>query len=192
VDVQDVRTQFEYVFWAHDRMMGPVASLSPEEFTRDLRSGHGSVRDTLVHMMSSDWIWLSRWHGISPTAMIDISAFPSLETVEERWKSLHHELSRFLGQVHDEDLVAPVTYRNIRGEELTLPLVCTLQHLMNHNTYHRGQVATLLRQLGREPANTDISLFFLEDESRTARLQPRFHPTPAYRGGENDDEGEED
>lgn len=191
MDVQDVRTQFEYVFWAHERMMGPVSGLSAEEFIRDLRSGHGSVRDTLVHMMSSDWIWLSRWHGISPTAMIEVSAFPTLDAVEDRWKSLHHELSRFLGQVRDEDLVAPVTYRTVRGEELTLPLVCTLQHLMNHNTYHRGQVATLLRQLGHEPANTDISLFFLEDESRTARLQPRWQPTPVF-GGENDDEEEED
>ena len=192
MDIQEIRSQFEYVFWAHERMMRSLAELTPEEFLRDLHSGHPSVRDTLVHMMSSDWIWLSRWHGISPTAMMDLEAFPTLESVEQRWVSLHHELSRFLGQVRDEDLPAPIAYRSVGGEERTLPLVCTLQHLANHNTYHRGQVATLLRQMGHEPANTDISLFFLEDESRTARLQARWETALAHRGGGEEDGDEEE
>ena len=188
MDIHDIRTQFEYLVWAHERMMQPVGELTPGDLARDLGSSHGSVRDTLVHMMSAEWIWLSRWHGISPAAMMDPTAFATLEAIEERWKSLRHELQRFLGQVRDEDLPTPVTYSNFSGDELTLPLVCTLQHLVNHNTYHRGQVATLLRQMGRQPAATDLNLFYLEDESRTARLQPRWETAPSIRRDDDDEE----
>src|SRR5262245_43070376 len=172
-------------------MMRPVSELSAEEFTRDLGGSHPSVRDTMVHMMSAEWMWLSRWHGISPAAMMDPTGFPTLESVEERWRSLRHELQRFLGQVRDDNLAAPIVYRNTRGEDLSLPLVCTLQHLVNHNTYHRGQVATMLRQLGHQPVSTDLTLFFFEDESRTARQTPRWETAPALHGGEDDEEEED-
>jgi len=188
VDVTDIRTAFEYLDWAHERMMRPVNELSPEEFSRELGASHGSIQGTLVHMMSAEWIWLSRWHGISPPAMLDSQAFPTREALEERWIRIRIELSRFLGQVRDDDLSRPLNYRNTKGEELSLPLICSLEHVVSHNTYHRGQITTLLRQLGKEPVSTDLFLFYLEDESRLER----FHPKWQLSGNAPDDEDVEE
>ena len=192
MDSQEIRNLFDYMYWAHERMIRPVVDLSTEEFTRELGSSHSSLRDTLVHIMSVEWIWLSRWHGISPPALLDPTGFLDLDSVEKRWASLRHELQRFLGQIRDDNLNVPISYRSVRGEDLSLPLVCTLQHVVNHHTYHRGQVATLLRQLGREPVSTDMTLFFFEDESRTARMAPRLETAPAIFGHDDDEEEEED
>lgn len=182
MNVGDIRTLYEYLFWAHERMMSSVSQLPPEELTRDMKSGHRSVRDTLVHMMSSEWIWLSRWHGISPTAMLDPKAFPTLEALDERWGRIRVDLQRFLGQIRDQDLLNPLVYRNIRGEDVTLPLLCSLQHLVNHNSYHRGQVATLLRQMGRDPMSTDLFLFYVEEEAMAESPRPRWQAMHAGIG----------
>ena len=192
MDSNEVRNLFDYMLWAHERMMRPVLDMPVEDFTRELGSSHSSLRDTLVHIMSVEWIWLSRWHGFSPPALLDPTGFTDLESIEKRWASLRHELQRFLGQIRDENLNVAINYRSVRGEDLSLPLVCSLQHLVNHHTYHRGQVATLLRQLGREPVSTDMTLFFFEDESRTARAAPRLETAPAIFGHDDDEEEEED
>jgi uncharacterized damage-inducible protein DinB len=188
VDVSDIRTSFEYLEWAHERMMRAVNELTPEEFSRDLGASHRSIRETLVHMMSAEWMWLSRWHGISPPSMLDAEAFPTREALEERWSRIRIELSRFLGQVRDGDLPRALNYRNTKGEELALPLVCSLQHVVHHGTYHRGQVATLLRQMGKQPVSTDLFQFYLEDESRLERITPKWQLSGPSPDGEDEEE----
>lgn len=194
--IHDVRTLYEFLFWAHERMMSGVYELTPEEFTRDLGPGPRSVRDALVHMMSAEWLWLSRWHGVSPTAMLDAEAFPSLEAVEERWGRIRTELQRFLGQVREDDLLRPLPYVSIAGEELQVPLMCALEHVVCHATYHRGQVAALLRRLGKVPRPTDMILFYVEEEEgAVARGAPRWEHTHApgrQRGGDSGPDDEED
>jgi uncharacterized damage-inducible protein DinB len=66
----------------------------------------------------------------------------------------------FIHNLADESLDKMITYINLKGETWTYPLWQMLQHLVNHSTYHRGQVTTMLRQLGAEPAATDFLLFF--------------------------------
>lgn len=56
-----------------------------------------------------------------------------------------------------EPVAAP---RSVRGYEYALGEL--IQHLLNHSTYHRGQVALLLRQLGQSPPATDFRLFLTE------------------------------
>ena len=84
-------------------------------------------------------------------------------------------------------------YRNLKGEEITLPLVCSLQHLVNHNTYHRGQVTSLLRQLDRTPLGTDLFLFYVESDSMAEdmprwRQLPMTSPPDSFGDDLNDDE----
>lgn len=165
--IAEIRTLYEYLFWAHERTAGVVETLSEEEFVRDLGSSHHSVRGTLVHMMSAEWLYLSRWHGVFPDAMLDPNAFPTLAAVEERWRGIHRELHSFLGRLREENLSSVFRFRNLRGDEVSFPFYVTLLHVVNHNTYHRGQVVTLLRILGRQPEATDLYRFFLEEQALT-------------------------
>lgn len=194
--IREIRTSFDHLVWAHDHMMAAVSGLTPEEFTRELGPGPRSVRDLLVHMMSSEWVWLSRWHGVSPTAMLDPEAFPTVEALEERWRRIRSELQRFLGQVRAPDLRHPLPYVSTEGEEHRLPLVCAMEHVVCHATYHRGQVATLLRRLGKEPPGTDLILYYLEEEpgavAGTVARWERMHGDARGGGPGARPEGEED
>lgn len=163
--IHEVRDFYQYVFWAHERMMSVVQQLKPEEFTRDLGSSFGSVRCTLVHLMSVEWLYLSRWHGVFPNTLLDAESFPTLEALEERWLSIRRELTAFLARVRDEDLKTVMIYRNLRDEEVAMPLQITMMHVVNHNTYHRGQIATLLRQMGYEPLSTDVYRYYIEEQT---------------------------
>jgi uncharacterized damage-inducible protein DinB len=196
VGIHEIHTSYDYLAWAHERTMATVFELTSEEFTCDLSPGPRSVRDTLVHMMSSEWLWLSRWHGVSPGARLDPEAFPTPEAVEERWRRIRAELQRFLGQVREPDLLRPLPYVSTEGEERRLPLACAMEHVVNHATYHRGQVAALLRRLGKEPLATDLVLYYLEEEpGSAARAVARWeHTHAAGRGGgaERRPEEEED
>jgi uncharacterized damage-inducible protein DinB len=164
VTIDDIRTLYEYHYWAHERMMTAVQRLTPEELDRDLGASHVSVRGTLVHMMSAEWLYLSRWHGVFPDNMLDAKAFPTLDALEDRWSGIRRELRGFLGRVQKGHLNNLMIYRDTGGEEVKLPLYVNLMHLVNHATYHRGQVANLIRQLGHEPEPTDLFRFYIEEQ----------------------------
>lgn len=119
-------------------------------------SSFSSVRDTLAHLVGGEWLWLERWNGRSPRAMLDAEEFPTVASIEQRWRVVETSVREYLARVPEADLVKPLTYINLSGEKWTYPLWRTLFHLINHQTYHRGQVTTLLRQLGAKPAQIDF------------------------------------
>ena len=157
---QDVEYLYDYNRWANARVLDDASKLTPEQFTTDLRSSHRSVRDTLAHTLAAEWIWLERWKGTSPKALLDPVDFPTLESLRTRWAHVERDCLEFLKGVTDKALAEPITYTNTRGEEWTYPLVRMLQHLMNHSTYHRGQVITMLRQLGAAVTPVDLLVYF--------------------------------
>ena len=101
-----------------------------------------------------------RWKGTSPQAMVDPAEFPRLDLVAAKWSQIEKEQAAFVKGVTDESLKEVITYVNTRGETWRYPLTHMMQHLVNHSSYHRGQVSLMLRQLGAEPAPTDLLVFF--------------------------------
>lgn len=146
----------DYTVWANHRVMRVAATLSPDDFRRDLGASHGGVRGTLTHMMSAEWIWLERWKGVSHTRMIDEGEFADILALRDRWTLIEGHRREWLETVREEALSEPVRYRTTEGREYVNPLWHLVQHLVNHSTYHRGQVTSLLRQLGARPVSTDL------------------------------------
>jgi uncharacterized damage-inducible protein DinB len=159
---RDIFRLYEYTAWANARMLDAAEGLTADQFTRDLRNSFPSVRDTLAHIVGAEWVWLRRWHGESPSKGLPAADFPTVASLRERCAVVERERRPFLETLSEEGLSRPVSYRDFAGHDRTLPLVVTLQHVVNHGTYHRGQVTTLLRQLGATPVSTDLSRFFLE------------------------------
>ncbi len=147
---------YEYNAWANRCVLEACGALSDEQFTRDLGSSFRSVRDTVVHIFGAEWIWLERWHGRSPTALPAAAELSTLGSVRARWAEVERDLMDFVAGLSVADLDRVIEYRNTRGNRFGYPLRSMLQHLVNHGTYHRGQVATLLRQLGAQPRPTDL------------------------------------
>jgi len=104
-------------------------------------------------------VWLRRWKGESPSAGPDWAASPSRETLRNKLREVETERSAFLASLSDSDLMQPITYRNLKGEEWRYLLGDLLLHLVNHSTYHRGQITTMLRQVGITPPSTDLLIF---------------------------------
>jgi uncharacterized damage-inducible protein DinB len=159
---EDIRQLYDYNAWANHRAMDAAAALTPEQFTKPLGSSFASVRDTLAHIHGAEWIWLERFQGRSPASLPDASQFANLSSLRERW--LEHE-TRLLGFVRgltQADLDRVMEYKTLKFGVYRNPLWQSMQHLVNHGTYHRGQVTTLLRQLGAQPILTDLMHFYRE------------------------------
>jgi len=158
----EIRLLFDYNSWANHRVLDAATALTDEQFTRDLGSSFRSIRDTLVHLMGAEWVWLERFHGRSPTALLPAAEYPNLASVRARWAEPERGLLGFVAGLTPADLARVFDYRTTQGTPQINPLWQMLQHLANHGTYHRGQVTTMLRQLGAKPVATDLIVFYRE------------------------------
>jgi len=159
---EDVRQLFDYNAWANQRALDAAAQLSGEQFVKPLGSSFSSVRDTLVHICGAEWIWLERFQGRSHSSIPDNSSVQSLAALREHWQPQAERLLSFVSGLTQDDLDRVFEYKTINFGMYKNPLWQSLQHLANHGTYHRGQVATLLRQLGVKPILTDLMHFYRE------------------------------
>ena len=155
---------FAYNEWANRRIFQSVHPVPAEDFTRDLGSSFPSIRDTLVHILGAEWIWLRRWKGISPKSLPGSDEIASLEDIRHRLDDVELERRAFLHDLTNHELNRSIRYANTKGEEWEYPLWEMLSHVVNHSTYHRGQVATMLRQLGHRPISTDM-IYFKDEEN---------------------------
>ena len=162
MNAEDFRLQYDYNSWANHRTLDACSQLTPEQFTRDMGSSFRSVRDTLVHLMLVEWLWLERWHGRSPNSYAPASDFPNVDSVRARWAEIDSDLTDFIASLTAEDVQRVVHHKTTAGVPQAAPLWHMLQHLANHGTYHRGQVTTLLRQLGAKATGTDLITFYRE------------------------------
>jgi len=162
MDIALMGKQFEYDRWANARMLGVLAGLNPEAFGKDLGSSFGSIRNTAVHIVSAEWAWLERWNGTSPKQMLDPLGFPDVAALRTRWALVEQDQKDFLRALTQERLEADLAYFNLQGEAVTLPLWQQMLHMVNHSSYHRGQVTTMLRQVGAKPVATDLIAFYRE------------------------------
>jgi uncharacterized damage-inducible protein DinB len=168
IDVGVIQELYRYNRWANGRAFEAVSRLTQEEFAKDLSSSHRSVRDTLTHIIWAEWIWLQRWKGTSPQVIFQATEFPHVDRLKARWFQVETEQRAFVGAVTAERLRAVVSYVNLQRQAWQYPLWRQMYHVVNHSTYHRGQLTTMLRQLETPPVPTDFLVFCDELESRPA------------------------
>jgi len=159
----DLRPLVDYHYWARDRMLAAVEPLSAEQFLRDLGSSFPSVRDTLAHLHGAEWVWLLRCQGVSPTQHLPVDRFGDLDAVRAAWADSEADLRALVQELDDDGAERTVAYRLFNGQTGTTRIGTLVQHLVNHGSYHRGQLSTMLRQLGARPAQPmDLVAFHRE------------------------------
>ncbi len=162
MNLEDVRLLYDFNAWANHRTLESCGALTQEQLTRDLGSSFKSVRDTLAHIYGAEWIWLERWHGRVPSGLPNAADFPDLETLRRRFAEIDRNLVDYAASLTSDDLARNLTIKTSSGATFSQPLWQMLQHVANHGTYHRGQIATMLRQLGAKPTGTDLIGFYRE------------------------------
>lgn len=158
----EMRTLYDYNAWANRRQLDAASKLTTEQFVKPMGSSFGSVRDTLAHIYGAEWIWLERFQGRSPASLPDITQFKDVASLREHWTEHEARLMNFVRGLTQSDLDRVMEYKTLKFGLYKNPLWQSMQHLVNHGTYHRGQVTTLLRQLGAEPMLTDLMHFYRE------------------------------
>ena len=161
MNAEDFRTLYAYNDWANRRIVDACRALDSTAFARASGGSFGSIKDTLAHIAWAEWLWLERWQHRSPrqSALPDAS---SLAAIERVMNEVARGQQSFVERVRDEDLSERISYVNIKGETWEYTLRQMLQHTVNHSTYHRGQIVTLLRQAGANGVSTDYLLYFDE------------------------------
>jgi uncharacterized damage-inducible protein DinB len=152
----EIVTLFDYDKWATNEQLKVITGLNDEQYNRNLGTSFGGIHGTLVHIFGAQNVWLARWKGEVPIALPGAGEFPTLAKLTDRWNALRDELGKFLQDLSDEKLALRLTYKDLKGNSHSQPLVHQMQHLINHSTYHRGQITTMLRQVGATPVGTDL------------------------------------
>jgi uncharacterized damage-inducible protein DinB len=159
---EEMRTLYDYNAWANHRSLGAAANLTSEQFVQPLGSSFGSVRDTLAHICGAEWIWLERFQGRSPSSLPDVSECADVASLRAKWTGQEARLLAFVARLTEEDLNRVMEYKTLKFGLYRNPLWQSMQHVVNHGTYHRGQITTLLRQLGAQPILTDLMHYYRE------------------------------
>jgi uncharacterized damage-inducible protein DinB len=162
VELNNVLQLYHYNRWAGHRTLTVTGALAIEDFLRPMGNSFSSVRDTLAHILSAEWIWLERWQGRSPKALFDPAIFPTVQSLASRWETVERDQMQFIEALTPQRLGEELAYINQKGQRYSYPLWQQLVHVVNHSSYHRGQVTTLLRQLGAEAVSTDFLVYFDE------------------------------
>lgn len=165
----DVKLLYEYDRWANRKIFDATSKLTNEQFTCNLGGGFPCIRDTLLHIIAGEWIWLQYWKAESLSMKFvseleqrrnsifhsDLHETPA--AVREKWLEVEREQIEFVEATSDESLNRMLPHRT-----MYVPLVQLMQHVANHSTYHRGQIALMLRQLEAESVSTDFHVFLVE------------------------------
>lgn len=160
--VADARELFAYNAWANRKFFAALAALPAEPYFRDLKSSHGGIHGTLCHLVWAEALWLNRWLARPNPAVAQGRDLATLEAARVRWEALETERAAFLAdfdpaRLDDTIEVHPSTggaYRHTFGQ--------MFRHAIDHSTYHRGQLVTLLRQVGATPPSTGLIVFYRE------------------------------
>jgi uncharacterized damage-inducible protein DinB len=166
MDLQDLKTLVDYHYWARDRVLDAADRLTPEQYTKDLGSSFRSVRDTLAHTYYAEWAWHSRWLGTSPKTWPPSERFADVATLRRDWTATETKVRVFVDNLSEDEVERVFHYTLFSGQSGASPFRHMLQHMVNHASYHRGQVTTMLRQLGVDPPKSmDMITFYRERAS---------------------------
>lgn len=166
--VQHLSTLYDYSTWANDRLFRAMTDLPEEAFTQDVAGSYGSIRNTLVHVMSTEWGWTSRCGGPPRPAKLNAADFLTLDSVVCTWQTIEGHVRSFLSTLNDDALTREVSYPGSGGATRTMPLGELMHHAILHAIHHRGQVALLLRELGIAPGNVDLLFYYAEKRGVSA------------------------
>jgi uncharacterized damage-inducible protein DinB len=163
--LEEILTLFQYDEWATKRTIESVSSLPDEQYKRDLKSSHGGIHGTLCHIYWADCLWLVRWNGNLALVSVRAEEIQGLPVLSDRWGEYRNNLNAFLANITEMEAFAPVSYTDTRGNNHAEPLYQQMQHKVNHSSYHRGQIVTMLRQLGGKPQATDLIIYYRTQRS---------------------------
>jgi len=166
MNYEELQLLLEYHYWARDRMLDALETLAAEQWARPLESSFKSIRDTAVHIWAAEMVWCSRWQGSSPSGLQSSDAFATVHSLRLAWQDLERNVRSVVRDLGPQGIDRRFEYKSLGGQPQSSVFWQMLQHVVNHASYHRGQLTTMLRQVeATPPKGMDLIAFYREREA---------------------------
>lgn len=151
----------KYNNWADNRAIDWLTQITDEQWNQVAISSFGSIRETAVHIASAKKIWIDFWTNVQNPVYLSSEFTGTREDLIDIWKTVSVELKSFIENYPVENYSNGIIVKKPNGELSTMEFRKTFPHMINHSTYHRGQLITLLRQSGFfNLSNTDLFTYY--------------------------------
>jgi uncharacterized damage-inducible protein DinB len=153
-------THLQFMKWADGIYFEMLSQLPAGKADEDAGISFQSYTGTLQHIYKAEIIWFRRMQNDVYPKLGDISVPDHLPEWQELWNGLHHAWIEWAKTLEEERWEEVILHRFSSGGEMQIPRWQVVLHLVNHGSYHRGQLASLLRQAGIRPPATDLAAFY--------------------------------
>jgi uncharacterized damage-inducible protein DinB len=134
-----------YNAWANSRIADLLSPLDDELFYEEAQSSFPSIAKTLLHIWDAETVWMLRMKGTSLGAMPSLKFTGTRQELMDGFTKSSSDLVTFIESRGEAYLSEKYSYKNLKGDPFTDMVEDTLFHVVNHGTYHRGQITTMLR-----------------------------------------------
>ena len=154
----------QYQIWANDHYRKNLEQLDFSKAT--IQTPYGSLLDLIVHIFGAVELWMKRIEGFSPKSIRTGENYKDWKTVMSDWEEIDKNLLDYIEKVSEKDLTKIIAYTSIEGKNHKLSIDhILLQAIAQHQSYHRGQIAVILRENGLPPVRaTDYVYYKLEQQ----------------------------
>lgn len=148
----------EYNCWMNQNIYSVCAEIPDEKRKQDLGAYFKSIHGTLNHLLYGDKAWMGRFtNNPFSISVIGQELYADFNVLRAEREKTDQQILEWSKHLDSDWLSQPLEYiSNVDGKRRMLPTWVLITHMFNHQTHHRGQVTTLVKQIGYEPGVTDI------------------------------------
>lgn len=138
-----------YNYWANQRLMDAIEnSLDEKQLDQTIVSSFDSIRKTIYHLWDAENIWLRRWNNVPIDGWPSRNFSGNITTCKNELLGNSKALLEYISDHEEEELKKTFSFKLMNGTEGNSSYWESVQHIFNHSTFHRGQLVTMLRQVG--------------------------------------------
>ncbi|MFC7371050.1 DinB family protein [Fictibacillus iocasae] len=152
---QSIQQLFAYHVWATEKMMQHLETEAAVVFNKEIVSVFPSIKAVVDHLIEVEYLWFSRMTGRDACAVYPESP----NEARQKLSTLHEEMTFYINSVVASEVIM---YNTSQGEAFQNTVEELFIHLVNHGTYHRGNLSAMLRQQGIPGASTDYIYYLRE------------------------------
>jgi uncharacterized damage-inducible protein DinB len=151
----------EFNVWANDIVLSWLNSINDEQWGKYVKSSFNSIGETVLHIVSAESVWLERLNKVESPVWLQSTFKGTKDETTALWKNTSAGLKKFIDGFHESTMMEKLVFKRLNGDRYEMPHYQVFAHVFNHSTYHRGQLVTMLRQVGFTDVNsTDMLGFF--------------------------------
>jgi len=151
----------EYNIWANNILLGWLDKITDELWSQHVISSFNSIGETVLHITSAETVWIERLQKAEAPVWLQSDFKGTRDELIGIWRKSSAGLKKFLENFEDSAMMEKLVFKRLNGDRYEMPHYQVFAHVFNHSTYHRGQLVTMLRQVGfTAVGSTDMLGFY--------------------------------